>query len=41
MAAIVVHCYGEDRLLAETGDRVREPQNRRVEIAFEPAATAA
>lgn len=36
-AAIVVHYYGEDRLLVETEDGVREPQNRRVEIALEPA----
>ncbi|HEV7658763.1 MAG TPA: OmpA family protein [Allosphingosinicella sp.] len=36
--AIIVHYYGEDRPLVETQDGVREPQNRRVEIAFEPAA---
>lgn len=35
--AIVVRYYGEDRLLVETEDGVREPQNRRVEISFEPA----
>jgi outer membrane protein OmpA-like peptidoglycan-associated protein len=38
--AIAVHYYGEDRPLVETEDGVREPQNRRVEISFEAAATA-
>ncbi len=36
-AAITVRYYGEDRPLVETEDGVREPQNRRVEIALEPA----
>jgi OOP family OmpA-OmpF porin len=38
--AIVVRYHGEDRPLVGTEDGVREPQNRRVEIALEPAATA-
>ena len=37
-ASIAVRYHGEDRLLVETEDGVREPQNRRVEIALEPAA---
>jgi outer membrane protein OmpA-like peptidoglycan-associated protein len=36
-AAIAVHYYGEARPLVETGDGVREPQNRRVEIRLGPA----
>jgi outer membrane protein OmpA-like peptidoglycan-associated protein len=39
-AAIVVRYYGEDNLLVGTEDGVREPQNRRVEIALEAAPTA-
>jgi outer membrane protein OmpA-like peptidoglycan-associated protein len=39
-ATIAVHYYGEARPLVETGDGVREPQNRRVEIRFSPAEDA-
>lgn len=38
--ALVVTYHGEERLLVETADGVREPQNRRVEILFEEAVTA-
>jgi outer membrane protein OmpA-like peptidoglycan-associated protein/outer membrane protein W len=33
-SAISMHAYGETKLLVPTGDGVREPQNRRVEIVF-------
>jgi OmpA-OmpF porin, OOP family len=33
-AAISMHAYGETKLLVPTGEGVREPQNRRVEIVF-------
>jgi OOP family OmpA-OmpF porin len=33
-AAISMHAFGETKLLVPTGDGVREPQNRRVEIVF-------
>jgi OmpA-OmpF porin, OOP family len=32
--AISMHAYGETKLLVPTGNGVREPQNRRVEIVF-------
>ncbi len=32
--AIQMHAFGETRLLVPTGDGVREPQNRRVEIIY-------
>ena len=36
-AAMVTEAFGETRLLVETADGVREPQNRRVEITFSGA----
>jgi len=33
-SAISMHAYGETKLLVPTGEGVREPQNRRVEIVF-------
>ncbi len=36
--AIATEAFGETRLLVETADGVREPQNRRVEITFGGAA---
>lgn len=39
-AAMVTEAFGETRLLVETADGVREPQNRRVEITFSGAPQA-
>ncbi len=36
-AAMVTEAFGQTRLLVETPDNVREPQNRRVEITFSGA----
>lgn len=35
---ITVEAFGESRLLIDTQDGVREPQNRRVEITFGPSS---
>lgn len=35
---ITTEAYGESRPMVETADGVREPQNRRVEIAFGPGS---
>jgi outer membrane protein OmpA-like peptidoglycan-associated protein len=37
--SITTEALGESRPLVETGDGVREPQNRRVEISFGPGAS--
>lgn len=39
--AMVTQSFGETRLLVETADGVREPQNRRAEITFSGAAAPA
>jgi outer membrane protein OmpA-like peptidoglycan-associated protein len=36
--AITVEAHGESRPLIETRDGVREPQNRRVEITYDPGS---
>lgn len=36
VSAMATEAFGESRLLIETKDGVREPQNRRVEIRFGP-----
>ena len=35
-SALTTQAFGETRLLVQTADGVREPQNRRVEITFGP-----
>jgi len=36
--SITTEAFGESRLLVQTADGVREPQNRRVEITFGPGS---
>jgi uncharacterized membrane protein YgcG len=40
-AAVLMSAYGESRLLRPTADGVADPRNRRVEVAFQRAATPA
>jgi outer membrane protein OmpA-like peptidoglycan-associated protein len=36
--ALTTQAFGETKLLVQTADGVREPQNRRVEITFGPGS---